>query len=107
MFAVQLAISSLALLKCRIQIYTSLFDSNLTYISKSTRHLSARLGEQRNVASQYENSTIEQHILSCTVCSNVRHDLCSFEVLKQCKSDFQAKILEALLIKKHRPSLNK
>ena len=34
------------------------------------------------------------------------HDLSSFEVLKQCKSDFQAKIHEAFLIKKHRPSLN-
>ena len=41
------------------------------------------------------------------ICSNVPHDLNSFEVLKQCKSDFQAKIHEALLIKKHRLSLNK
>ena len=40
-------------------------------------------------------------------CSNVQHDRNSFEVLKQCKSDFQAKIHEALLIKKHRQSLNK
>ena len=31
----------------------------------------------------------------------------SFEVLKQCKSDFLAKIHEALLIKKDRLSLNK
>ena len=38
---------------------------------------------------------------------NVRHDLNSFEVLKQCKSDFQAKIHEALLMKKHRSSLTK
>ena len=59
------------------------------------------------MASQQENSAIKQHILSCTVCSNVRHDLNSFEVLKQYKADFQAKIHEALLIKKHRPSLNK
>ena len=59
------------------------------------------------MASQHENSAIKQHILSCTICFNVRHDLNSFEVLKQCKSDFQAKIHEALLIKKHRPSLNK
>ena len=35
------------------------------------------------------------------------HGLNSFEVLKQCKSDFQIKIHEALLIKKHRFSLNK
>ena len=34
-----------------------------------------------------------------TVCSNMPHDLNSFEVLKQFKSDFQAKIHEALLIK--------
>ena len=65
------------------------------------------MGEHLNVASQHENSAIKQHILSCTVCSNVRHDVNSFEVLKQCKSDFQAKFHEALLIKKHRPSLNK
>ena len=59
-------------------------------------------------ASQHENSAIKQHnILSCTVCFNVGHDLNSCEVLKQCKSDFQAKIYKALLIKKHRPSLNK
>ena len=43
-------------------------------------------------------------LLLCSVCPNVRHDLNSFEVLKQCKSDFQVKIHEALLIKKHRPS---
>ena len=65
------------------------------------------MGEHLNVASQRENSAIKQHILSCTVHSNVRHDLNSFEVLKQCNSDFQAKIHEALLIKKHRPSLTK
>ena len=64
------------------------------------------MGERLNVASQYENSAITEHILSCTVCSNVRHDVNSFEVLKQCKSDFQAKIHEALLITKYRPSLN-
>ena len=49
------------------------------------------------VASQHENSVIQQHIiLLCSVCSNVQHDLNSFEVLKQWKSDFQAKIPEAL-----------
>ena len=37
----------------------------------------------------------------------VRDDLNSVEILKQCKSDFLAKIHEALLIKKHQPSLNK
>ena len=87
--------------------FTCSSDSNLTYIGKSTRHLSTRVEKHLNVASQHENSAIKQHILLGTVCSRVRHDLNSFEVLKQCKSVFQAKIHEALLIKKHRPSLNK
>ena len=87
--------------------FTCSWDSNLTHIGKSTRHLSAKVGELLNVARQHENGGIKQHILSCTVCSNARHDLNSFKVLKQCKSDLQAKSHEALLIKKHRPSLNK
>ena len=59
------------------------------------------------MASQHENRAINHYMRSCTVCFNVRHDLNSFAALKQCKSDFQAKIHETLLIKKHRPSLNK
>ena len=79
----------------------------IQYIGKSTRQLSARVGEHLDVASQHKNSAIKRHILSCTVCSSVQHDVNSLEVLKQCKSDFQDKLHEALLIKKHRPSLNK
>ena len=59
------------------------------------------------MGSQQKKSAIKQHILLCIVCSNVRHDLNSFEVLKQCTSDFRAKNHETLLRKKHRPSLNK
>ena len=97
------------LLLCSNVVYkfTCSCDSNLTFISKSTRYLRIRVGEHLNVASLHENSAIKQHILSCTVCSNVRHDLNPVVVLKQCKSDFQAKIYKVLLIKKHRPSLNK
>ena len=90
--------------------FTCFCNSNLTCSGKSTRHLSTREGELLHVASmkiQHEKSAIKQHILSSTVCSNVRNDLNSFVVLKQFKSDFQAKIHKALLIKKHRPSLNK
>ena len=50
-------------------------DLNLTYIGKSTRQLSTREGEHLNVASQHENSAIKHNIFSCTVCSNVRHDV--------------------------------
>ena len=88
-----------SLLLCSNVVYkfTCLCDLNLTYIGKLTRHLSTRVGELLNVASQHENSAIKQCILLCTVCSNVRPDLNSLVVLKQCKSDFQAKIHEALI----------
>ena len=90
------------LLLCSNVVYkfTCSCDSNITYIGKSTRHLNTRVGELRNVASQHENSAIKQHILLYAVCSNVRHDLNSFGVLKQCKLDFQAKIHEAFINKK-------
>ena len=87
--------------------FTCSCDSNLTYIGKSSRHLSTRVREHLNLADPRENSAIKQHIISCNCCSNIRYDLNSFTVLKHCKSDFYAKIHEALLIKKHRPGLNK
>ena len=74
--------------------FTCSCDSNLTYFGKSTRHLSTRVGEHLNVASQHENSAIKQRILLCIVRSNVRHDLNSFEILKQCKSDFWPKFMK-------------
>ena len=72
------------LLLCSNVIYkfTCLCDSNLINIGKSTRHLSTRVGEHLNLASQHENSAIKQHVILCTVCSNVRHDINTFEVLK-------------------------
>ena len=78
------------LLLCANVVYkfTRSCDSNLTYIGTSPRHLSTRVGELLNMASQHENSAIKQRKLSCTVDSNMLHDLNSFEVLKQCKLDF-------------------
>ena len=74
--------------------YTCSCILNLTYIGKSTWHLSTRVGEHLNVASQHKNSAIKQYILSCALCFNMRHDLNSFEVLKQCKSVFWPKFMK-------------
>ena len=40
-------------------------------------------------------------------CSNLKYNINSFTILRKCNSDYEAKIHEALLIKPHRPSLNK
>ena len=49
------------LLLCSNVVYkfTCSCDSNLTYIDKSTRHLSTRAREHLNAASQHENSVIK------------------------------------------------
>ena len=58
------------LLLCSNVVYkfTCLCDSNLAYIAKSTRHFSTRVGEHLNVASQHENSAIQQHIAYIVYC---------------------------------------
>ena len=50
-------------------------------------------------------TAVKQHILECEICQN--SDLRdSFEILKNCSSDFQSKIYEAFFIKKLSPTLN-
>ena len=86
--------------------FTSSCDMNMTYYGKSSRHLSTRVNEHLDFKGMGK-SAIKDHILSCTICCDVRHGLNSFSVIRKCKSDFHAKIHEALLIKKHAPRLNR
>ena len=81
-------------------------DTNNTYIGMSSRHLSTRVREHLNFNS-LTKSSIKDHIMSCQICSNYRHNLNSFTILRKCRSEFHTKIHEALLIKKHKPTLNR
>jgi len=56
---------------------------------------STRVREHLNLADPRENSALKQRIILRNSSSNIRYDLNSFRVLKQCKSDFYAKIHEA------------
>ena len=51
--------------------------------------------------------SIKDHIQSCSICSKTKIGLDSFKIFRKCRSDYDAKIHEALLIKKHSPSLNR
>ena len=81
-------------------------DSNLTYIGMSTRHLSTRVGEHLAFQLKTESS-VKEHIMSCDICSNTKFNVNSFKLIKKCNSNFETKIHEALLIKKHNPKLNR
>ena len=69
-----------------------------TFDHQSKEHLN--LADSRKTA-------INDHILSCPTCSNLQYNINSFTILKKCNSDYEAKIHEALLLKRHSPSLNK
>ena len=49
---------------------------------------------------------VASHIVECPTCK--QHEICldDFEVVKHCKTDFETKINEALLIRKLRPKMN-
>ena len=81
-------------------------DSKLTYIGMSTRHLSTRVGEHLGFHLKTESS-VKEHIMSCDSCSNIKFNVNSFKIIKKCNSNFETKIHEALLIKKHNPKLNR
>ena len=81
-------------------------DTNLIYIGMSSRYLIARVKEHINLADS-RKSAIKDHILSCPTCSNLQYNINSFTILRKCNTDYEAKIHEALLIKRHSPSLNK
>ena len=80
--------------------------SNLTYIGMSTSHLSTRVGEHLGFRLKTESS-FKKHIKSCDICSNTKFNVNSFKIIKKCNSNFETKIHEALLIKKHNPKLNR
>ena len=86
--------------------FTCSCDTNKTYIGMSSRHLSTRVQEHLNFNSN-QKSSIKDHIMSCNICSNKKTGLDSFKIIRKCRSEYDTKIHEALLIKKHSPALNR
>ena len=71
-----------------------------------TRHLSTRVGEHLGFQLK-TNSSVKEHIMSCDICSNTKFNVNSFKIIKKCNFNFETKIHEALLIKKHNPKLKR
>ena len=51
-------------------------------------------------------SEVKNHLIGCNICQKSKF-VDQFEVLKFCKNDYHAKIVEALMIRKFGPRLNK
>ena len=103
-------------LKCRsnpfvlshvVYRFTCQHDAGISYIGETKRHLGVRAEEHLRT----QCSAIGMHIRECPYCSDClsKGELThrDFEVIKTGDSKFDIDILEALLTRKHSPSLNK
>ena len=81
-------------------------DVNVTYIGTSARHLGIRAGEHLNV-SRSGKSAIKEHIRKCSLCKTQPSNMKQFKIIRKCQSSYEAKIHEALVIKRSGPVLNK
>ena len=73
---------------------------------KSTCHVVTRAKEYLNSGSSVK-SKIKEHIIEFNLGNNTDSLIYHFLVIKKCSSDYDYKIHEALLIKKHQLKLNK
>ena len=81
-------------------------DTAISYIGYTTRHLITKAHEHLNLNS-IAKTAVKDHIYSCLHCSKTDLSVSNFEVIKICNTGFEAKIQEALLIKKFNPTLNR
>ena len=81
-------------------------DTAISYIGYTTRHLITRSYEHLNLNSNAKTA-VKDHVYSCSHCSKTDLSVSNFKVIKKCNTGFEAKIQEALLIKKFNPTLNR
>ena len=95
-----------ALLSNVVYKYTCKLDANISYLGKTKRHLITRVAEHGDLKAGEKKTAVASHIVKCPTCKQNEICLDDFEVVKHCKTDFETKIHEALLIRKLRPKMN-
>ena len=81
-------------------------NTAVSYVGFTTRYLITRAHEHLNLNSNAKTA-VKDHIYSCSHCSKTDLSVSNFKVIKKCNTGFEAKIQEALLIKKFNPTLHR
>ena len=81
---------------CLVYKYVCSIESKHCYIGKTKRHFLTRIREHATT-----NSAIKMHCESCP-CFNEQN----FSILRACKTDYEATLAEALIIRNRQPTLN-
>ena len=102
-FTLEQAKNTIPFLDVEIKINLDKFD---TWTWRKPGHLSIRAGEHLNV-SRSSKSAIKEHIKKCSSCKTQANNMRQFEIIRKCQSSYEAKIHEALVIKRSSPVLNK
>ena len=77
-------------------------DPRVSYIGETTRQFFKRIDEHKKSDTQ---SAVFDHLFNCTSCQNQPNLINQFSILKSCRRN-EIYSLEAMLIKKFKPSLN-
>ena len=80
-----------------------LCDTNMSYIGMTTRHLGTRI--QKHLQPKGK-SAIRDHVDNCQLSNQANINTDNFKVIRTCNTEYNTKIQEALLLKKHNPKLN-
>jgi len=73
-------------------------DASDTYIGMTLRQLMTRIEEHLNEEGP-QRSVVNDHLKSCGTCQKEKDKMKLFTVVRKCRSDYDTKINEALMIK--------
>jgi hypothetical protein len=85
--------------------YKCFRDENITYIGETTRPLEIRVEE--HMPEEKQKTAVGKHIAKCDSCRARTLALSDFRVLKKCRTNGETRIMEALLIKRKAPVINR
>ena len=84
--------------------FTCRLDADTIYIGKTIRSLATRAKEHLRPTASRRDTAVTTHLRTCEPCQSAT--LNDFKVLRNCTTDHECHLFEALLIKRYRPSLN-
>ena len=90
--------------------YTCQCDTDTVYIGETERHIGVRAAEHLDISAE-KPSAVAKHIMDCESCFSANEQgnlsFTDFVILKKCKSAYDTKIKEAILIQNEKLTIIK
>ena len=88
---------------CVVYKFDCVSDPDLSYVGQTYRHLEERVREH---LTDEKDSGIGSHVATCPDCVRSNLGVDNFQVIKRCRTAFDAKVFEAFYIQRLQPKLN-